>query len=188
MMIDITLPVTPEMLANAWENTAKNLVGHLGTHFDVMNKEFPLEYTQRRAVVFDVSHIRNRDIQPEDIDFNKVEKAMFVAFCTGFLDEENYGTPRYFQEHPQLSNELIDALLKKEISIIGIDCAGIRRGKEHVPVDQHCADQNVFVIENLYDLKPLLSSSAQFTARTYPMNFLGITGIPCRVVAEIPPN
>lgn len=184
-MIDITLQVTPEMMGVAWENTAKTLVGHLGTHFDVMDKEFPLEYTQRKAVVFNVSHIRNRDIDLSDIDLSKVREDMFVAFCTGFLDEEGYGTQRYFKDHPQLSNDLIKALINKRISIIGIDCAGIRRGKEHVPTDQHCADHGIFVIENLCNLNAVLAVDAPFTMRTYPMRILGITGLPCRVVAEV---
>ena len=184
MLIDITLRVTPEMLSTAWENTAKSLVGHLGTHFDVMDKEFPLNYTARKAVVFDVSHIRERDIEITDVDLTLVEADMFVAFHTGFIEEVEYGTPQYFKAHPQLSHALIDALLDKQISIIGIDCAGIRSGKEHVPTDQRCSDRNVFVIENLWDLRSVLSVSPQFTARTYPMRFTGMTGLPCRVVAE----
>ncbi len=35
----------------------------------------------------------------------------FVAFYTGFIEKEGYGGHVYFTEHPQLSNELIDALL-----------------------------------------------------------------------------
>ena len=183
MLIDITLQVTPSMLGSAWENTAKTLVGHLGTHFDVMDKEFPLEYTVRKAVVFDVSRIRNRDIEISDVDLETVGADMFVAFYTGFIDEEEYGTQRYFREHPQLSSELIEALLDKRISIIGVDCAGIRRGKEHVPTDRHCAEHGVFVVENLCGLNALPDVSV--TMRTYPMRISGITGLPCRVVAEV---
>lgn len=185
MKLDITLPVTKQMLGTAWENTAKSLVGHLGTHFDVMDKDFPLEYTQRKAVVFDVSHIKDRDIEAGDIDMDSIEKDMFVAFRTGFVHAEAYGTPRYFKEHPQLGQELITALLDKGISIIGVDCAGIRRGKEHVPADQRCADRGVFVIENLWDLETVLSCGGRFTAHTYPLRIFGITGIPCRVIAEL---
>lgn len=185
MLVDITLRVTPEMLGTAWENTAKSLVGHLGTHFDVMDKEFPLEYTRRKAVVFDVSQVRGRDVEITDVDLDRVEADMFVAFYTGYLAETEYGTPAYFKEHPQLSRSLIEALLEKGVSIIGVDCAGIRRGKEHVPVDQRCADRGVFVVENLSNLQKVLSAGPQFTANTYPMRFAGVTGLPCRVVAEI---
>ena len=185
MKIDITLKVTPDMLNTAWANTSKSLVGHLGTHFDVMDKEFPLEYTELEAVVFDVSSIRDRDIDIQDINLDLVRKNMFVAFNTGFINEVEYGTSEYFKTHPQLSNELIDALLEKKISIIGIDAGGIRRSKEHTPADQKCADHDVFVIENLCNLESVLAINAKFLASTYPMRVSGITGLPCRVIAKI---
>lgn len=185
MMIDITLRVTPKMQETASENTARSLVGHMGTHFDVMDKEFPLEYTLREGVVFDVAHVRGRDIEPGDIDLAQVGQGMFVAFYTAFVEQVEYGTPRYFKEHPQLSFDLIQALLDKGVSIIGVDCAGIRRGKEHVPADQRCADRGVFVVENLADLKKVLAAGSRFQARTYPVRFSGVTGLPCRVVAEV---
>lgn len=50
MLIDITLKITPKMVIDAQGNEKKTLVGHLGTHFDVMDKEFPLEYTQREGM------------------------------------------------------------------------------------------------------------------------------------------
>ena len=185
MKIDITLKITPKMVKDAQGNEKKALVGHLGTHFDVMNKEFPLEYTQRKGIVFDVSKVQNRDIDIVDVDLDKVSSDMFVAFYTGFIEEENYGTRKYFTEHPQLSNKLIEELLKKNVSIIGVDFAGVRRGKEHTPMDQHCADCGVFIIENLCNLKKLLENDGLFIANTYPMNYADMTGLPCRVVAEI---
>ena len=57
MLIDITLKVTAGLSKEAQSNQDRSLVGHLGTHFDVMDKEFPLEYTRRQGVVFDVSAI-----------------------------------------------------------------------------------------------------------------------------------
>lgn len=121
MLIDVTLKITPKMVKDAQGNEKKSLVGHLGTHFDVMNKEFPLEYTKRTALVFDVSKVTNREIDISDIDLTAVRSDMFVAFYTGFIDKEGYGGKVYFSEHPQLSNELIDALLeKKYLSLVSI--------------------------------------------------------------------
>lgn len=185
MRLDITLPVTPEMRRSAPEKDDRTLVGHLGTHFDVMDKEFPLDYTCRAGIVFDVSAIRGRDIDLGDIHMDRVEKGQFVAFYTGYIEEEPYGTKTYFSEHPQLSHDLIDALLDKEIAIIGIDCSGIRRGKEHTPKDQLCADRGVFVVENLRGLQALVSAGGRFTVHTYPVSYTGMTGLPCRVIAEI---
>lgn len=76
-----------------------------------------------------------------DVDLDKVAQDMFVAFYIEFIEEEGCGTRKYFTEYPQLSNELIEALLKKKVSIIRVDIAGIRRGKEYTSMDQHCADQ-----------------------------------------------
>ncbi|MBQ6492596.1 MAG: cyclase family protein [Erysipelotrichaceae bacterium] len=185
MKLDITLKVTPEMMKDAQGNQKIALSGHLGTHFDVMNKEFPLDYTQRQGIVFDVSEIEGRDIEVSDIAVEKVKKEMFVAFCSGFIEKETYGTKKYFKEHPQLSHELIEALIDKKISIIGIDFAGIRRGKEHTPADQLCADNDVFVVENLCNLKKIIVVNEYFVARTYPISFTGMSGLPCRVVAEM---
>ncbi len=187
MYIDITTKITPKIITDAQGNEVKALSGHLGTHFDVMNKEFPLEDLKKTAVIFDVRNVRERDISTEDIDLNQIQEEMFVIFYTGFIEEEGYGTEKYFKEHPQLTDELIDLLLEKKISMIGIDFAGVRRGKEHTPKDQYCADRGVFIIENLCNLGKALRDEAQIkmTAYTFPVNYAEMTGLPCRVVLEV---
>ncbi len=184
MIIDITLPITPEMTAQAIANPKKELEGHLGTHFDVMNKEFPLAYTERQGVIFDVSHISGRDIGISDIDLSMVQRDAFVAFYSGYIERVPYGADGYFSGHPQLSFELIESLVEKGISIIGLDFGGVRRGKEHTPADQFCADRGVFVVENLCNLKELLPYG-RFVAKTYPMKFTHLTGLPCRILASV---
>ncbi len=73
------------------------------------------------------------------------------------------------------------------ISMIGVDFAGVRRGKEHTPKDQYCADNDVFIVENLCNLEQVLLDKPhnRFIVNTYPIHFDGITGLPCRVVAEL---
>lgn len=183
MLLDITLKITPQKADEAWENTHKSLVGHVGTHFDVMDREFPLEYTRRKGIAFNVSSVGERDIEARDIALEKVERDMFVAFYTGFIEAVGYGNKTYFSQHPQLSVELIEALVEKGVSIIGVDFAGIRRTPEHVPIDRYCAGRGTFVVENLCELKTL-TDEKPFIAHTYPMNYTGVTGLPCRVIAE----
>ena len=101
------------------------------------------------------------------------------------MEKHGYGTKEYFHEHPYLSWDLIDALIGLKVSMIGIDCAGIRRGPEHTQADQKCADHGTFVIENLCHLEQLSGCRNGFTVRTFPMNFSGLSGLPCRVVAEV---
>ena len=185
MLVDITLKVTPALSQEAQSNQDRSLVGHLGTHFDVMDREFPLEYTRREGIVFDVSSVRGRDITEADVDLAQVKPGMFVAFQTGWLGEVGYGSSVYFGQHPQLSDALIDRLLDRQTAIIAVDCGGVRRGREHTPKDQYCAEKGCFVIENLCSLDALMEKGGRFIAHTYPVNFTGVTGLPCRVVAEV---
>jgi len=187
MFIDLSIQVSASIYEKALSNERMAAFGHLGTHFDVMNKQFPLQYLERPGLAFDVSGTTDPDIDLEDIDISLVQKGMFIAFFTGFIENVGYGTSKYFTIHPQLSNGLIDSLVERHISIIGVDFAGVRRGAEHTPKDQYCADRDVFIVENLCNLKHLLGSQRQrhFTAHTYPMKFADMSGLPCRVVAEI---
>lgn len=185
MFIDITLKITSEMVEVAQKNEKKSFVGHIGTHFDVMNKEFPLDYAKRTGIVFDVSNVKNKDIDISDVDLSKVQQDSFVMFYTGYIEKVGYGNKVYFKEHPQLSNELIDALIDKGVSIIGVDFAGVRRGKEHPCKDQYCADNGVFIIENLCNLNDLVNLKTNLIIYTFPMNYEGMSGLPCRVLAEI---
>ncbi len=185
MLVDVTLMITPEMISAAQNSEKKVYSGHLGTHFDVMDKVFPLEYTRRNGIVFDVSSVEGRDIDIEDTALDAVEKDMFAVFFTGFIEKERYGTRTYFSAHPQLSDRLIDALLDRGVSLIGVDCAGVRRGKEHTPKDQYCADHGVFIIENLCGLKAVADAGGRCIMHTYPLNASGMSGLPCRVIAEV---
>ncbi len=187
MLIDLSLRVSISRLNDAAEKGRMLLSGHLGTHFDVMDKVFPLPFVRRKAIVFDVSTVTGRDISMEDIDPGLISSEMFTGFYTGFVDKVEYGSAEYFTEHPQLSDALIDILLNRNISIIGIDCAGVRRGEEHSPKDQYCIDRGVFIVENLCNLDKILQGQKHrfFTANTYPVNFEGLSGLPCRVVGEV---
>ena len=182
--IDITTTVSAELMAKAQKNLALAFNGHVGTHFDVMNKVFPLDYMELDAIVFDVNDMM--EIGIGDIDLEAVHEGLFVAFHTGFIEKEGYATPTYFKQHPQLSFDLINALLDKHIHIIGVDFAGVRNGKEHTPTDQLCADQGVFIIENLCNLATVLNGKKQAACKigTYPVKFEGQTGLPCRVIAK----
>ena len=196
-LIDITLPVTDEMADASMKNDKMKMPGHLGTHFDVVGKTFPLAYTRRSGIVLDVARLGDpdaplsgkwdREIGLADVDLSVVGPDMFVAFRTGFIEEAGYGTAVYHDAHPQLSAELIDALLDRGVSIIGVDFGGIRRNPEHPLKDRCCAERGTFVVENLTNLQAVLdaSPSGRFTACTYPVNFVGMTGLPCRVIAEV---
>ena len=184
MKIDLTLP--KESLPNDIENSELFQQGHLGTHLDVMDKQFSFTQEKFNGIIFDVHSIRDRDIDIDDISLSMIQENDFVLFFTNFINEHPYGSEPYRHEHPQLSPSLIDALLEKHISFIGLDCAGMRRGKEHSLYDQHCANQNIFVIENLCHLEKLIQKTSDNRCTIYisPISTTGKSGIPCKVEAE----
>lgn len=54
-------------------------------------------------------------------------------------------------------------------------------------MDQYCADHHVFVVENLCHLDIVLNQKSFQSCyiNTYPVNYSDMTGLPCRVVAEL---
>lgn len=188
MKIDLTYTLTKEKIAewlSGLNDRDKGLMsfGHMGTHFDAMNKTFPLEFTESRGVIFDVSHIVDRDIEAADIDITKIRAGDFVLLRTGTIERYEYAGKDYSEKFPQVSWELIKIFVEKKVRIIGIDMRGLRKGGEHPKADQFCADNDTFVIENLVNLDKLIGVE-NFTVHTYPLNIRGFTGIPSRVVAE----
>ncbi len=62
MLLDLTLPVSAAMREKAGAQVDLAKLGHMGTHFDVMDKEFPLAFLCLPGVAFDVSAVQGRDI------------------------------------------------------------------------------------------------------------------------------
>ena len=185
--IDLTIQLDESMWERALARSKMSAFGHIGTHLDIMDKEFPLDYTVRRGRIFNVTELRERDVEVLDVDSEGVLPGDFVILYTGALGRAPYGSDEYSANHPQLSNSLIKELVDRKVSLIGIDAAGIRRGGEHKPADQYCSDNGVFVIENLANLEQLweLSGDREFTVCTFPLHLQGASGLPCRVIAEV---
>lgn len=130
---------------------------------------------------------KEREIEASDINLDKITEHDFIMFYTGCLQENKFGTAEYLKTRLELSDALITDLVNKKVSMIGIDFPGIRKPAEHFRADQYCADNGVFVIENLANLEILLAAAKgqPFLVHTYPVNYEGLTGLPCRVVAEV---
>jgi kynurenine formamidase len=191
MKIDLSVAVTRKMVEEMKALVPQNkilseldLFGHLGTHFDVVEKTFDMANLERRGRVFDVRSA-DGEVGADHPDLSGLREGDFAMFHTGTLKKKGYGTKDYFMSHPELSWDLIERLIRLKVSIIGVDAAGIRMIADHPKADRYCADNGAFVVENLDNLEILLekAGSAAFTVWTYPMNLSGATGLPCRVVA-----
>lgn len=190
MKIDMTYELKKERMDEFIKMAADSSFGkfgHFGTHFDIEDNEFTLEYCERNGMIFDVGNIRDRDIEASDLDMDAIKEKDFVLLRTGMIDRAEYGSREYLMEHPQLSQDLINRLVLKKVSIIGIDMAGVRRGAQHRPADQFCAGHGTYIVENLVHLDQVVQKASEgkpFIVHTYPLHLTGYTGLPARVVAE----
>lgn len=184
MLFDLTTPVSQNSSLMEWAKSQGNphiAMGHIGTHLDSYEKSsMPLDYFKSEGALFDVRRIP--EITREDVDFDRIPENGFVLFRTGRMEEHPYGSKRYFDNHPQLSHDLIEALCAKAIRFIGVDCPGIRQGSEHEAADRLCERHGVYAIENLSNLDRLPQEG--FTVYTMWIDDETMTGLRCRVIAE----
>ena len=116
-----------------------------------------------------------------------IEAGDFVMVRTGRLEQTAYGSGAYFRDHPQLSWELFDHLLKCGVSFIGVDAAGVRRDAEHGIADERAEQAGCYIIENIANLDALVEAAAgkPFRVHTGWTGLQGFSGLSCRVVAEL---
>lgn len=187
--IDLTLQVkkTNRVYKQAEVQTKKNIVmGHVGTHFDVYGDiQVPLEYMNTRGILFDVSHITDREIVLDDIDLDYVKPGDFVMIRTGSIERHPYGSGLYFSNSTQFSWEVIQALAMERIRFLGIDAPDLRKGKEHIEADKLCLRYGTFVLENLTNLDKVVPEQV-CKVQTMWFEDPEATGVKCRVVAIQP--
>lgn len=180
MYIDITLEITKEII-NKNNLEYKQLLNHFATHYDIMDKTFPLDYIKRDGIIF--NKIGQKEINLTSDELNKIKENSFVLFNTGFISDVGYFSKEYSSFQPELKTSLIYKLIEKKVSIIGLDFKGVKKGSEHVKFDKICADKNIFIVENLTNLDKV-SKFEDFIVYTFPLNYTFLTGVPCRVIVE----
>lgn len=185
MILDLTIMLTADHPMIAWANTRENphiAMGHVGTHLDTYEKtKIPLDYFRSRGILFHVVGIQ--EVTEQHIDLTKVQAGDFVLFHTGQSEEHTYGEKAYFQNHPKISQSLMEKLVEKKIHFIGVDCPGIREHEEHQQADRFCEKHGVYVIENLKNLSAITAET--FTIYTMWLEDAQMTGLRCRVLAEM---
>jgi kynurenine formamidase len=160
--------------------------GHVGTHFDVMDKEFPISSFKTSGRLVDISGIRAREVEVSDLVPSRIEAGDTVIFYTGYMDEFGYENRMYWKRSAELSDAAVSYLISKQIRLIAVDAAGAQKPTKHQRVDKLCADNGIFIVENLDNVKALIPHrNVPFTVYTAPLKRSGLTGLPCRVIAEI---
>lgn len=201
MLIDLTLNIhtkdvkaalqTQRSAAEAELPTAiarpeSQMEGHVGTHFDVMDKEFPIDSFKTSGKLVDISGIRDREIAISDLASSEIDAGDTVIFHTGYMEELGYENRLYWKRSAELSDEAVSYLIAKRIRLIAVDAAGAQKPTKHQKVDRLCADNGIFIVENLANVKALVAHrNVPFTVYTAPLKRSGLTGLPCRVIVEL---
>ncbi len=155
---------------------------HLGTHVDapahmlkdgVTLDKIPIEHFVGRGRLikvdktYDLATVKNADIQEGDI----------VLFYTGMSSK--YHDPTYFEEYPNVSEDIAKYLVAKKIKMVGFDAAS----PDHEPFNVHkiFLGGDVLIAENLTNVGEL--EGKEFEVFALPIN-LQIDGAPARVIAR----
>jgi len=188
-MIDLTLKLESNNKVWEWLDSQENKLmnaGHVGTHIDVYKKSIvPLEYFKTKGILIDCSNYEaDNEIGLEIVDNLEIEKDAFVMFKTSIQSQHEYGSDFYVKSHHQLKWELIEYLLDRKVAFIGIDAAGIRRGKEHFIADTKAEENNTYIVENLNLFELKLDINERFDTYTMWIENPNATGLATRVIVD----
>ncbi len=167
--------------ASGYEDHYVSIGTHVGTHMDAPSHmisggktldTYPLECFMGKGIYIDA---RN-GFSPEAIE--TVNAGDIVLFYTGMSGK--YHDPAYFTDYPAMSEEMADLLIKKGVSIVGVDTCSVDN-VDGFPVHKKLLGADVLIIENLANLE--LLAGKVFVVRAFPLN-LALDGAPVRVIAE----
>ena len=145
---------------------------NMGTHIDVMETNVIIDIDRLIApgIKIDISNILERPVVLTDIDTSLVKKGVFVFFQSSK------------KSHPEVSMEVLEYLVSKEINMIGIDASGLGIGKNHALADKYLSEQKKYAIENLTNLELLPVNN--FKVYCLPIMIEGIDTLPVRILVE----
>ncbi len=128
---------------------------------------------------------RGKLVEVKDKKFNLgavkqagIEASDIVLFNTGM--SEVFHQPEYFNDRPQMSEEIANFLVERKVKMVGVDMCS--PDKEPFPVHRILLGAEILIIENLTNLDEL--TGKEFTVYALPLK-LQLDGAPARVIAEI---
>ncbi|GAA4842765.1 cyclase family protein [Paenibacillus vulneris] len=132
---------------------------HAGTHIDgpmhlldcdkYLN-EFPVETFIGEGCLLDVSQDRTIDYKAEYEQH--IQQKQIVLLYTGY--SQYYGQPRYYTDHPVLTLQFAELLVRKQVKMIGLDFPS----PDSYPFEIHkyLFQHDILIIENLTNVEKLL--------------------------------
>lgn len=110
---------------------------------------------------------------------SKIPTGSIVLLYTGH--DRFYGTTSYYENHPVVSLELCELLIRKGISMLGLDCPS--PDNFPFPIHKRLLENGIFVLENLTNLDKLLNVK-RFEVIAFPLKIKADSS-PVRTVAKV---
>ena len=132
---------------------------HVGTHIDAplhmcKNKKFISEYSIDKfignAVLLDVRG--EKVIEIKDEYYRDIKENDIVLLFTGW--DSFYGKEEYYNNHPIVSEELAELLIKKKIKMLGMDMPS--PDNHEYNIHKKLFENEIFILENLTNLNKIL--------------------------------
>lgn len=148
---------------------------HVGTHIDSPMhltdsskyiSEYPLENFIGEGVIIDV---RGKELITLEKEYEDLlnEKEIVILF-TGY--EKYYGTNDYYENHPIISEELVDLFIEKKIRMVGFDMPS--PDKYPFNIHKKLLNNRIFILENLCNLERLVGGE-DFKVIEFPLKIKG---------------
>jgi len=159
---------------------------HAGTHIDgpmhlldcdkYLN-EFPVETFIGEGCLLDVSQDRTIDYKAEYEQH--IQQKQIVLLYTGY--SQYYGQPRYYTDHPVLTLQFAELLVRKQVKMIGLDFPS----PDSYPFEIHkyMFQHDILIIENLTNVEKLLQVPS-FEIIALPLSIKADSSL-ARVVAKV---
>lgn len=170
------------------------LSSHSGTHIDapfhfikkgLKIDKIPLRRFVTDAVLCRIKKGADKAITKQDIiefenKHGKLQSNSTLIFATGW--HKNLLKKYYFTKNPGLSISAAKYLVKKKISLVGIDSPSIDLGLDSRFLAHHqLLGNGILILENLCNLEKI--SGVHFKLVVLPLKLKGATGSPVRAIA-----
>ena len=170
------------------------LSSHSGTHIDapfhfikkgLKIDKIPLKRLVTDAVLCRIKKGADKAITKQDIiefenKHGKLQPNSTLIFATGW--HKNLLKKYYFTKNPGLSISAAKYLVKKKISLVGIDSPSIDLGLDSRFLAHHqLLGNGILILENLCNLEKI--SGVHFKLVVLPLKLKGATGSPVRAIA-----
>jgi kynurenine formamidase len=202
MIIDVSMPITsgsvfrlgtpPVQISSQrfyheaegeYESIMIHVSAHTATHVDLVfaGRQMDPERMIGHGKLIDVSQLPGSEIRLADVEHQAdLERGDFCFFRT---DWSRFAGSEDYRDHPELSLEVLEWLIAKEVNAVGIDALGLAQGRGHGEHDRLLARHDILVIENLTNLAAIPQN--QFKVYCFPLKIENTDAIPARVVVEI---